>query len=197
MEKYVSRIATLKGYYYKHGILPSLSQAATLLQYKSKSSAQRFYDALLRDQLITKEWTNFEPTLLLVWTNLYESIPASFDAPAKDEVRHQISFMSQIVPKPLSTNMVRIEWESMTGAGIYPGDIAIVDHSLFPKDGDIVIGRVDAQRPTIKYYYQDKTGKYYLESCGKDVEQYYPQDTLEVIGVVIWIYKPTHSSIKL
>lgn len=39
--------------------------------------------------------------------------------------------------------MVRCDGDSMTGIGIYPGDILIVDRSLKAKHGDTVVAAVD------------------------------------------------------
>lgn len=42
-----------------------------------------------------------------------------------------------------STFFVRAKGQSMTGAGIFDGDLLVVDKSLNPKSGDIVIAVLD------------------------------------------------------
>lgn len=45
----------------------------------------------------------------------------------------------------------------MTGAGIQDGDLLVVDRSLRPASGDIIIACVDGDF-TVKYYRKDKDG---------------------------------------
>lgn len=48
-----------------------------------------------------------------------------------------------IVKRPQSTYFLRVTGDSMIGAGIYSGDILVVDRSIEPEDGKIVIAMVD------------------------------------------------------
>lgn len=48
-----------------------------------------------------------------------------------------------LVQNPASTFMVRVTGESMIGAGIFPGDLLIVDRSIRAADGDVIIACVD------------------------------------------------------
>ena len=52
---------------------------------------------------------------------------------------------------PVATFAVRISGESMTGAGLFPGDVAVVDRSLTPSNGSIVLALIDGEF-TIKRY---------------------------------------------
>jgi DNA polymerase V len=67
---------------------------------------------------------------------LYASrLRAGFPSPADDYLEGKIDLNKYLVEHSAATFLVRIEGDSMTGAGIFPGDIAIVDRSLV--DGDI------------------------------------------------------------
>ena len=48
-----------------------------------------------------------------------------------------------LVKRPAATYFVRVSGDSMTGAGINDGDILVVDRSLRPADGDIIVACVD------------------------------------------------------
>ena len=50
-----------------------------------------------------------------------------------------------LVKRPAATYFVRVAGDSMDGAGIFDGDILVVDRSLSPADGDIVIASVDGE----------------------------------------------------
>lgn len=56
-----------------------------------------------------------------------------------------------------ATYFVRVEGDSMVGAGISDGDLLVVDRSLRPADGDVVIASVDGDF-TVKTYRRDKSG---------------------------------------
>jgi DNA polymerase V len=55
---------------------------------------------------------------------------AGFPSPADDYLDRALDFNERLIENPIATFAVRIAGESMTGVGIFPGDIAIVDRSL-------------------------------------------------------------------
>lgn len=197
MEKLDDRIEKLREYFYKNQKIPSLREGVEILWYKSFASVQVFYNKLIKMWMLSKNDKNYSTTDKLVWLVLYESVAASFDVPAKDEVKFQINFANQVIPRPMHTDLVKIEWESMVWAWIHSGDVAIVDRFLKPKIGNIVTAVVDSQSPTIKYYMKDENQKVFLQSDWEVVEKIYPKESLKILGVVTWIYKPIHSSINL
>lgn len=66
-------------------------------------------------------------------------VPAGFPSPADDHLDRRLDLNEHLVRRPAATFFVRAEGESMMGAGIFDGDILIVDRSLTPRRGDIVI----------------------------------------------------------
>ncbi len=48
-----------------------------------------------------------------------------------------------LVKRPAATYFVRVEGDSMDGAGISDGDLLVVDRSLRPADGDVIIASVE------------------------------------------------------
>ncbi len=74
---------------------------------------------------------------------LYSSRPAAgFPAPGDDLIEKVLDVNDLVVKNPASTFFVRVEGDSMTGAGIFSGDVLVVDRSLNPKDGSIVVAAV-------------------------------------------------------
>jgi DNA polymerase V len=59
---------------------------------------------------------------------------AGFPSPADDYIEGKIDLNLYLAEHPAATFMVRVDGDSMTGAGIFPGDIAIVDRSLVDSD---------------------------------------------------------------
>ncbi len=78
-------------------------------------------------------------------------VPCGFPSPADDYLDRALDFNELLIQNPAATFAVRVEGESMTGAGIYPGDIAIVDRSLTPANGSIVVALIEGEF-TIKRY---------------------------------------------
>jgi DNA polymerase V len=66
-------------------------------------------------------------------------VAAGFPSPADDYVEKSLDLNDLLVQKPAATFFVRAEGESMLGAGIHPNDILVVDRSLEPVAGKIVI----------------------------------------------------------
>ncbi len=72
-------------------------------------------------------------------------VEAGFPSPADDYLEGTLDLNEHLIRRPAATFFLRVSGDSMTGAGIYPGDILIVDRSLTPADGRIVIAVVDGE----------------------------------------------------
>lgn len=74
---------------------------------------------------------------------LYSSRPqAGFPSPGDDHIEKVLDINDLVVKHPASTFFVRVSGDSMEGAGIFSGDVLVVDRSLTPKDGSIVVAAV-------------------------------------------------------
>lgn len=74
---------------------------------------------------------------------LYSSQPAAgFPAPADDMVEKILDINDLVVENPASTFFVRVAGDSMEGAGIFSGDVLVVDRSVEARDGKIVVAAV-------------------------------------------------------
>ena len=72
-----------------------------------------------------------------------EHIAAGFPSPADDYIEVGIDLNEQLIQHPSSTFFLRVNGHSMTGAGVHNGDLLIVDRSLNPKPGHIVVAILD------------------------------------------------------
>jgi DNA polymerase V len=66
-------------------------------------------------------------------------VSAGFPSPADDYVEKTLDLNELLVQKPAATFFVRAQGESMLGSGIHPNDILVVDRSIEPVPGKIVI----------------------------------------------------------
>lgn len=68
-----------------------------------------------------------------------EAVHAGFPSPAEDYIEKTLDLNELLAPRPESTFFVRVAGDSMTGAAIHHGDILVVDRSLTPGPGNVVI----------------------------------------------------------
>lgn len=73
------------------------------------------------------------------------SIEAGFPSPADDYIEGKLDLNEHLIKHPAATFFVRVSGESMINAGIFPGDILIVDRSLEAVDKKIVIAVLDGE----------------------------------------------------
>ena len=88
-----------------------------------------------------------------------EAVRAGFPSVAQDYAAGDLSLDERLVEHPETTFVVRVAGESMTGAGIFDGDLLVVDRSLEPRDGDVVVAVLDGEL-TVKRLLRDAHGWY-------------------------------------
>lgn len=76
---------------------------------------------------------------------LASAVRAGFPSPAEDYIEGSLDLNRHLIRHPAATFIVRVEGESMTGAGIFPGDLLVVDRSIEPHAGHVVIAVVDGE----------------------------------------------------
>ena len=89
-----------------------------------------------------------------------------------------------ILEKPNASVIVSVKGDSMSEAGIFAWDIVIVDKSISPKSGDIVVALVDGKY-TLKFFEKDRNGKVFLRAGNSAYQDIYPEQELEIFGVVV------------
>ena len=85
------------------------------------------------------------------------SAACGFPSPAEDYVDRPLDFNELLIEHPAATFAIRIEGDSMTGAGIFPGDIAVVDRAREPVNGSIVLALLDGAFTVKRYRIKDGT----------------------------------------
>jgi len=72
-------------------------------------------------------------------------IVAGFPSPADDYVEDRIDLNQHLIRHKEATFFLRVQGDSMLGAGIHDGDLLVVDRALEPVDGKIVIAVLDGE----------------------------------------------------
>jgi DNA polymerase V len=81
-------------------------------------------------------------------------VSAGFPSPAADYEDKRLDINDYLVRNPVSTFFFSVEGNSMEGAEIFDGDILVVDRSVRPRHGHIVIAFIDGQRLVKRLYQQ-------------------------------------------
>jgi DNA polymerase V len=74
-----------------------------------------------------------------------EGVPAGFPSPAEDHLDLDLDLSSYLINHPSATFCVRVEGDSMIGAGIQSGDVILIDRALTPQKGNIVLAILDGE----------------------------------------------------
>lgn len=123
---------------------------------------------------------------------LAPNIKAGFPSPADDYLRDSLDFNRDLIKNPEATFYGRVSGDSMRDAGINEGDIAVIDRSLQPADGDVIVAYVNEEF-TIKYLDLTHKEEGYIELRPANPD-YSPiridsTDNFRVWGVVVWTIK--------
>ena len=70
-------------------------------------------------------------------------ISAGFPSPADDFIELTIDLNRELIKHKDSTFFAKVKGNSMKNAGIFDGDLLIIDKSLEPQDGKIAICQID------------------------------------------------------
>ena len=110
-----------------------------------------------------------------------DSISAGFPSPADDYLDVGIDLNEHLIQHPASTFFLHVNGSSMTNTGIHDGDLLIVDKSLNPEPGNVVVAVLDGSF-TVKRLVHEK-GKVYLTA---DSPNYQPINLRYYSDVYIW-----------
>ena len=121
------------------------------------------------------------PLLALLLNN---KVCAGFPSPAEDLGAQRIDLTALLITHAQATYFLRASGHSMVEAGIFDGDLMVVDRAIKPRHGHIVVAVVDGDF-TVKRLYQ-RAGRVKLRAANVTFPEIVPKDgqTIEVWGVV-------------
>lgn len=82
-------------------------------------------------------------------------VQAGFPSPADDHLEESLDLNKHLIRHPAATFFVRASGNSMVNAGINNNDILVVDRSLEPKHGDIIIAALNGELTVKRLYAKD------------------------------------------
>ncbi len=119
------------------------------------------------------------------WIPLFlEPVSAGFPSPAEGYLEDILSLHDLVVRNPTATYFVRVAGTSMEHAGIHQGDILVVDRSLEPRSGHIVLAVLDGE-VTVKRLRIERGRVFLVPECdGSEPIELSDSRELSVWGVV-------------
>jgi len=88
---------------------------------------------------------------------LANDISAGFPSPAEEYLELSLDLNKALIDNPSSTFFGRVKGHSMRDAGIFDGDIIVIDKSLNPTNGQKAVCYIDGEF-TLKTLKVDKSG---------------------------------------
>lgn len=125
------------------------------------------------------------PRPQVVSVPIYGSIPAGLpqDTSQEEEGCVLIDIETLGIKPSARTFALKVQGDSMLGKNIVGGDIAIIEHGMEPRSGDVVAALIDG-RVTLKTFVVQR-GKPYLRAENSRYPNLIPQEELQIQGVMV------------
>ena len=112
-----------------------------------------------------------------------QGVKAGFPSPAQDYMTDSIDLNRELIRHPATTFYARADGDSMKDCGIDDGDLLIIDKSLDPLDGDIVVAYIDGEFTLKTVRFDEKENCIWLVPAN---EEYSPIKITEENDFLIW-----------
>ena len=178
-----SRIRDIAQFYKKNARMPSFSEIGAMTGLKSKNAVFKLVGRLEKLKVLGRDKKGrLIPGSIASPVRVLGTVEAGFPSPAEEELIDTLSLDDLLIQNRDATFLLKVSGDSMSGAGILPGDMVIVDKGQPPKSGDIVIAEVDGQW-TMKYLRKRGDGVTLLPANPK-YKPVKPKSELKIAGVV-------------
>lgn len=192
-EKQRAVLDFIEDYQLAHGKSPTLREMREHFKVRSDNSILKHLIALKQKGFIEKDDTPRGIGLLqTVREKLSGSggvklpvlgfIPAGGPVLTEEYINSWITVGDDLAKSSRNYFALEVTGSSMIDAGIFEGDLVLVDMKKEPRDQDIVVALVDNEN-TLKRLIK-KNGKAYLKAENKNYEDIHPLTELQVQGVV-------------
>lgn len=120
---------------------------------------------------------------------LMATVRAGFPSPAEDLGAKRIDLTAKLIKHPQATFLMKARGESMKEAGIFDGDVLVVDRAIQARSGHIVIAVIEGE--FVCKTLSMRAGRMKLKAANPGHPDIVPKDsqTVEIWGVVIHAIK--------
>lgn len=183
----------IEEYQLAYGKSPTLKEMREKFKVRSDNSILKHLKALQEKGYLEKDDTPRGIKLLEsvkqkltgggVSVPILGSIPAGGPVVTDEYVNGWMSVGEDLAKNNKDFFMLEVTGSSMIDAGIYEGDLVLVNMKKQAKDGDIVVALIDNEN-TLKRLSKQQNGKIYLKAENKEYEDIHPIEELVVQGTV-------------
>lgn len=113
-----------------------------------------------------------------------------FPSPAQDYEQETLDLNKRFISNPPATYFFEVTGDSMIGAGILPGSVAVVNASLKPKSSSIVVASVDGEWVIKRLYKRGSVVKLLSENPAYAPIEFQEGQELVIFGVVEYVINP-------
>ena len=184
-----SYLEQLQDYYARHRALPSYASIGSLLGLKSKSSV-----AALVARLKLAGFLDSTPDRRLAPTRRFFARPlaaqpvrAGLPEATEETDSEALTIDDYLIERPSETVLIRVKGDSMIDAGIFDGDLVVVEKRHDARKGEIVVAIVDNQF-TLKRLDLER-GEFILRAENKAYSPIRPEGALEIFGVMVGLVR--------
>jgi DNA polymerase V len=117
-------------------------------------------------------------------------VPAGFPSPATDYIEGMLDLNEHLIRHPSSTFFMHADGYSMKNAGIFPGDLLIVDRAIEASSNKIIIAIVEGELTLKRLLIKENS--YYLIPENEDFLPIVIEEDMDFIiwGVVTYVIHP-------
>jgi repressor LexA len=182
-DKLQARIGEIRRFFRDNRRMPTFSEIGDLVGMRSKNAVFKLVDKLEALNIVIRDKKGtLLPGTLAQPVKILGIVEAGFPSPAEEELVDTISLDKMLIQNEEATFLLKVSGDSMSGAGILPGDMVIVDRSRQAKSGDIVIAQVDGEW-TMKYL-RKRGENVSLIAANPKYQPIKPKNELKIAGVV-------------
>ena len=175
------KIKQLRSFYKKRHRLPSYTEMLKIFGFSSKNAVFKWVKKLIDSGFLKKDKRKLVPTSQFFALPLVGQVKAGFPILA-EENRQYLSLEEYLIDDPNSSFLLRVSGDSLSGVGIFDGDLVIIERKSQANVGDIVLAQIDNEW-TLKIL-KKMGNRYYLDSANKKYPPFFPKAELKIFGVV-------------
>jgi SOS regulatory protein LexA len=173
----------LDSFYRAHKRMPGYSEMCELFGFASKNAVAKVVDKLVEAGVVRKDAKGkLLPLALGDEIPLVGYVEAGMPSPAEEHALDHVTIEELLLGSREKMYLLRVKGLSMVDAGIHEGDMLLVERTDNARVGDIVVANIDGEW-TVKYL-REKKGRRYLEPANESYSDLWPEESLEVGGVV-------------
>ena len=203
MEKLTKRqeeiLTFIKEYIVSNGYPPTVREIGASLGVSSPATIHAHLTNLADKGFIKKEETKNRAIELLVENEfapknenvvdvpLLGKITAGSPIEAIEQPDEYFSLPSYLLPNNKEVFTLKVSGNSMINAGIFDGDIVIVERKNTARNGEIVVAMTDENEVTLKTFYKEKD--YFRLQPENDTMDPIILDNVTILGKAIGLYR--------